>query len=214
MKKIIAHWLAFFILFFAVVAISYAMNLAPEYVIITLLVLYFGFQAVSVWNGFRFGKEWIISSIFIQTLFAVFSPLYYSNFGDPVTEYIGGTWLDSSDSLDPCHLCWWARIMMFSLLPLSVVYFISRARALLWYMYLVTIPGMLLEAFHYILQKPGIIGRESIPNPFGCTAANPCEALHVDYMGIITIPLLCFTAFAVIHILTGILLFSKKNKNA
>lgn len=73
---------------------------------------------------------------------------------------------------------------------------------------------MLLEIFHYILQKPGIIGKTSIVNPFGCTAANPCAALHVDYMGIITIPLLCLAAFVIIHIFVSFALFSKKIEKA
>ncbi|MCB9807281.1 hypothetical protein H6768_05390 [Candidatus Peribacteria bacterium] len=73
---------------------------------------------------------------------------------------------------------------------------------------------MALEAFHYILQKPGLVGKLTIENPFGCTTANPCAALNVDYFGFITIPLLCFIAFAVIHIFASFALFSKKIEKA
>jgi disulfide bond formation protein DsbB len=73
---------------------------------------------------------------------------------------------------------------------------------------------MILEGFHYILQKPGLIGKVSLDNPFWCTAANPCAALHVDYFGFITIPLLCFLAFFIINIFAMLALFSKKIEKA
>ena len=71
--------------------------------------------------------------------------------------------------------------MMFPLLPLSIIYAYTHQKGILWYVYLVTFPGMALELFHYILQKPAIVGQVIIHNPFGCTAANPCAAVHVDY---------------------------------
>jgi len=103
---------------------------------------------------------------------------------------------------------------MFPILPLSVIYAITKNRGILWYIYIVTIPGICLEIFHYILQKPYLIGRATINNPFGCTASNPCAALGVDYMAIITIPLLALVAFIVIHIFTTFALFSKKIEKA
>lgn len=179
-----------------------------------MLVLYAIFQIISLRNAYKYGYHWIVGSIIVQALFAVFSPLYYSNFGDPIAEFISGQWFDASDALDPCQLCWWARIMMFPILPLSIIYAIARQKSILWYIYIITIPGMLLELFHYVLQKPYLVGRDVIDNPFGCTAANPCAAVHVDYFGILTIPFLCFLAFLIIHIFVSLLLFSKKIEKA
>lgn len=210
MKKILLFWCVFFLLFFWIIATAFSLNINTDIVIIVLLSVYFIFQLLSLRNAYKSGTNWLIGSIIVQALFAVLSPLYYSNFGDPVYELISGQWFDSVDALDPCHLCWWARIMMFPILPLSIIYAFTRNRGIVWYMYLVTFPGIALEAFHYILQKPGIIGKVTIVNPFGCTAANPCAALHVDYMGVITIPLLCLVAFLVINLCTWMLLFSKK----
>lgn len=172
------------------------------------------FQAFSLFQGFRHGRDWIVASIFLQAILALFSPLYYSNFGDPVYEYITGTWFDASDALDPCQLCWWARIMMFPIIPLSLIALYTKSRPILGYIYAISIPGMALEAFHYILQKPALVGRTTIENPFGCTAANPCAAVHVDYFGVLTIPFLCLLAFVVIHIFTTLALFSKKIEKA
>lgn len=119
-------------------------------------------------------------------------------------EFVTGEWLDPSNAFDPCQLCWWARILMFPLLPLTLIAFHSQNRSILWYVYGASGAGILLEVFHYLLQKT------NIPNPFGCTAANPCNALGVEYFNFITIPFLCLMAFMVIHIFVSFLLFSKR----
>ena len=214
MKKIFLFWWLFAVVFFSTVAISYSIWIDENIVIGALLVEYAAFQVFSLWQAFKHGRDWIIASIFLQAIMALCSPLYYSNFGDPVYEYTTGTWFNPEDALFPCQLCWWARIMMFPIIPLSLIALYTKSRPILGYIYAITIPGMALEAFHYILQKPGIVGRTVIENPFGCTAANPCSALHVDYMGIITIPLLCFIAFLVIHVFAALALFSKKIEKA
>lgn len=172
--------------------------------------MYVLFQIFSLCQAFKYGRDWIFASIFLQAIIALCAPLYFSNFGDPVYEYITGTWFDKTDAFYPCQLCWWARIMMFPIVPLSLIAFYTKNKPILWYIYAVSIPGILLELFHYILQKPYLIGRESIENPFGCTAANPCAAVHVDYFGVMTIPFLCMMAFLVIHIFATLGLFSKK----
>lgn len=93
---------------------------------------------------------------------------------------------------------------MFPIVPLSLIALATKSRPILWYIYIVTIPGIALETFHYLLQKV------NIPNPFGCTAAHPCAAIDVDYFGVMTIPFLCLMAFVIIHIFTTLALFSKK----
>jgi len=117
---------------------------------------------------------------------------------------VTGEWFNTSNALDPCQLCWWARILMFPLLPLTVIFIASKSRPILWYIYAASGVGILLEIFHYLLQKT------NIPNPFGCTLANPCSALEVEYLGFITIPFLCLIAFLMIHIFVSLLLFSKR----
>ncbi len=214
MKKFLLFWWLFAVLFFSIVAICYSAHVNEQVVIGLLLALYFVFQAFSLRQAYKYGRDWILASIILQAILAMCSPLYFSNFGDPVYEYTTGTWFDTADSLFPCQLCWWARIMMFPIVPLSLIAFFTKSRAILGYIYAITIPGMALEAFHYILQKPALVGKLSIENPFGCTTANPCAALHVDYFGFITIPFLCFVAFLVIHLFTTLALFSKKIEKA
>lgn len=208
MKKILSFWWLFALAFLLTVSTSYAIWLDANVVIVLLFVIYISFQLYSLLQAYKYGRDWILASIFLQAVMAMCSPLYFSNFGDPVYEYITGTWFDTSDSLFPCQLCWWARIMMFPIVPLSLIALYTKSKPILGYIYAISIPGIALETFHYLLQKI------NIPNPFGCTAAHPCAAIDVDYFGFITIPFLCLLAFLVIHIFATLGLFSKKIEKA
>jgi len=129
--------------------------------------------------------------IFIQALVATLGSLYYSNFGDPVADIANGT-LFEGKGFEPCRLCWWARIFMYPIVVISGLGLIMKDKNALKYIITLAIPGLALEAYHYALQKFDITTSET------CTLANPCTALSVDYFGFITIPFLCFVAFAVI----------------
>jgi disulfide bond formation protein DsbB len=139
--------------------------------------------------------------IFLQALLAMLGSLYFSNFGDPVENLKMGVFWLSGFGFDPCQLCWWARIMMYPIVPISLVGILKKDPKFTSYILPLAIPGLFLEIYHYLMQKT------SIANPFACTGANPCNAMHVDYFGFITIPFLCFIAFAVI---IGLCLYQRK----
>lgn len=133
--------------------------------------------------------------IFIQALIAMLGSLYYSNFGDPIENLqVGAFWIYGF-GFDPCLLCIWARILMYPIVPISLIGFLKKAKDVHHYILPLAIPGLILEIYHYTLQK------SSFESPFECTGANPCAALSVDYFGFITIPFLCGTAFIIILIL-------------
>ncbi len=133
--------------------------------------------------------------IFAQALIAMLGSLYFSNFGDPVENFkLGVFWLYGY-GYDPCQLCIWARILMYPIVPISLVGALTGDKKFTNYILPLAIPGFFLEIYHYTLQKT------KIGNPFGCTGDNPCSAMSVDYFGFITIPFLCLTAFIVILVL-------------
>jgi hypothetical protein len=66
----------------------------------------------------KLSQKSIIVIIFIQALLAMSGSLYYSNFGDPVRDLMQGTFF-SGDALEPCHLCRWARIIMYPIVWLT-----------------------------------------------------------------------------------------------
>lgn len=141
-------------------------------------------------------KQHIAWLIFLQALVAMLGSLYYSNFGDPVENLkLGVFWL-AGYGFTPCQLCWWARILMYPIVPISLVGILKKDEKFTNYVLPLAIPGFFLEIYHYVLQK------SNIENPFGCTGDNPCSAMSVDYFGVITIPFLCLTAFTVILLLS------------
>jgi disulfide bond formation protein DsbB len=133
--------------------------------------------------------------IFVQALVATLWSLYYSSFGDPVVNLMAGRFFHSEGGFEPCELCWFSRILMYPMVITSMVGLVKEDRDFTDYILPVSIPGVLLSFYHYGLQKL------NFPNPFRCTAANPCSALQVDYFGFITIPFLALVAYIVITVL-------------
>ncbi len=130
--------------------------------------------------------------IFLQALVATLGSLYYSTFGDPVKNLMMRNAFPSDNGLLPCELCWFARILMYPIVILSFVGMIKNDKKFTDYILPLSFIGILLDTFHYGLQKFNFV------NPFGCTLSNPCNALQVQYFGFITIPFLALTAFIVI----------------
>lgn len=130
--------------------------------------------------------------IFLQALIAMLGSLYYSNFGDPVENFkLGAFWIYGY-GFDPCLLCIWARILMYPIVAISLVGLIRKANDVYTYILPLSLMGVGLDSYHYLMQKT------AIGNPFSCTGANPCSALSVDYLGFITIPFQALVAFLII----------------
>ncbi len=130
--------------------------------------------------------------IFLQAFVAMLGSLYFSTYGDIVKNLSMGNPFPIGEGFVPCELCWFARILMYPIVFISAVGMMKEDRKFVHYVLPLALPGILLEFYHYGLQKL------DFPNPFQCTAANPCSALQVDYLGFITIPFLCLMAFVII----------------
>lgn len=145
--------------------------------------------------------------IFLQAFVATVGSLYYSTFGDPVKNLSMGNLFPYGEGLEPCVLCWFARILMYPIVVLSYVGIAKNDKRFTDYVLALSIPGIFLELYHYALQKL------PIPTFFTCSAANPCNALQVNYFGFITIPFLALVAFTVITIAAVInTVLTKENK--
>lgn len=146
-------------------------------------------------------------AIFVQALVAMLGSLYFSTFGDIVKNIQNGNLFPVDEGLIPCELCWFARILMYPIVILSLVGIIRKDNKFTTYVLALALPGILLEIYHYSIQKL------PIQNIFNCSLANPCAALQVNYLGFITIPFLCGVAFTVIAILSIINLRMEKKKS-
>lgn len=152
-------------------------------------------QAPSWIEKLRPYQPWIQYGIFLQALVATLGSLYYSTFGDPVANIIAGNLLPIGMGLTPCSLCWFARILMYPIVPLSTVGILKNDKRFTDYVLPLSIMGIFLDTYHYSLQKT------KFDLHIGCSVENPCNALQVQYFGFITIPLLALIAFIVITVL-------------
>ncbi|MBP6910821.1 disulfide bond formation protein B [Patescibacteria group bacterium] len=133
--------------------------------------------------------------IFIQAMIAMMGSLYFSNFGDPVSNAQAGNFFPTDGGFEPCGMCRWSRILMYPIARFSLWALIRQDRKIVTVIQRVSVAGILLSTYHYLLQKTTFIKTSAL-----CTLQNPCSALQVDYFGIITIPFMALIAFIIILI--------------
>jgi disulfide bond formation protein DsbB len=83
---------------------------------------------------------------------------------------------NTENSLIPCELCRYARILMYPMVWFSGMALIFKHKEIIKYLLPISIVGICLESYHYLLQKV------DIPTSYFCTASNPCDALQVNYL--------------------------------
>lgn len=110
-------------------------------------------------------------------LFAIAGSLYFS-------EVLG---------LAPCTFCWYQRILMYPLLPIALIAYLTKDQRVFKYILALAIPGTILALYQYILQKTTTSESVAV-----CTGGVSCSAIDFELLGFITIPFLSFVAFAVI----------------
>ncbi len=128
--------------------------------------------------------------LFVQALVAMLGSLYYGFYWDPFTTPVC---FDSAYALEPCTLCRYARILMYPITFISLVWILRKKRDYIYSIIPLVAIWIPLETYHYYLQKVKVEW-----NSFTCTANNPCAALEVNYFGRLTIPMMCLIAFIVI----------------
>ena len=142
--------------------------------------------------------HWAQYVILVQAILATVWSLYYQYFGDPVVNVMAGNIFAAGGGFLPCLLCRWARILMYPIVLLSFISIRKKDWHIVDYLSPMSIMWILLETYHYILQKTDWL--DFIWWWTFCTRANPCSALQVNYFDFITIPFLCLVAFIVIFI--------------
>jgi disulfide bond formation protein DsbB len=116
---------------------------------------------------------------FIIALVAMLGSLYYSEIAH----------------FTPCRLCWYQRILMYPLTVVTLVGAWKRDDFLPDYVLPLSIIGMFVSGYHYLMEK-GVVAASAT-----CSADVPCSISYVNYFGFITIALMAFTAFTLITLI-------------
>ena len=92
----------------------------------------------------------------------------------------------------PCRLCWYQRIAMYPLVPILGVAAWRRDRSVRPYALILSITGMVIAAYHVLLERYPRL-ESSV-----CELTNPCTLIWIKRLGYLTIPTMSLSAFALI----------------
>ncbi len=120
------------------------------------------------------------------------------SFGLALLATLGSLYFSNVLGYAPCHLCWFQRIFMYPLVLLLGVSWYLNTDIVEYAVPFTTIGGG-IAGYHYAIQ------RFSQFQSAGCSITSvSCDTQYTFYMGLVTIPLMAFTAFL------GILLLNWK----
>ena len=115
-------------------------------------------------------------------------------------------WVATSGSLymsevlewEPCHWCWYQRILMYPLALLLALGLIKKDKNLPHYALLLAVPGACASIYHILLQKVQYFKVLET-----CAATNPCSGDYLIRLGIpfVTIPMLALTVFLIVIVM-------------
>jgi len=105
--------------------------------------------------------------------------------------------------LPPCSLCWYQRIAMYPLVIILTVGILAEDAKVNRYAFPFLGLGLALALYHNLLYY-GVIPAGISP----CTEGVPCTSRQLEWLGVITIPLLSLVGFSAI----GVCLFQFQRK--
>lgn len=166
------------------------LTLVSHAVLVFGLVMFFTNKQFKDWL-LSFVNKYILSLLFLISLSAFIGSLVYS-------EVAG---------FPPCELCWIQRIFMYPQVILSFVAWIKKDKGIVSYLLPLTSIGGFVAFYHSITHfglGDGLLE---------CTSAlGDCGKLYVFEYGYITIPLMSFTIFAYLFVLTLVYFRSVKER--
>lgn len=118
---------------------------------------------------------------------------------------VGSLFFSEVMNLPPCVLCWYQRIAMYPLVLIIGIGIISRDNRVKNYALPLCLIGLAISIYHNLLYY-GIIPESIAP----CTQGISCTSRQIEWLGIITIPLMALTAF--VSIALCLLFYKSKEK--
>ena len=109
---------------------------------------------------------------------------------------VGSLYFSDVKGFEPCVLCWYQRIFMYSLLPIITIALLKKESKIYHYTLPMAVLGIIVSIYHNLLYT-GIIENEEF-----CSTGISCTSKYVEYFGFVTIPFLAFVGFAIIIILS------------
>jgi disulfide bond formation protein DsbB len=106
---------------------------------------------------------------------------------------VGSLFFSEVMQLPPCVLCWYQRIAMYPLVLIIGTGIVLRDKRMKIYALPLALIGLVVAVYHNLIYY-GFIPESITP----CTEGVPCNAVQIELLGFITIPLMGLAAFAFI----------------
>jgi disulfide bond formation protein DsbB len=103
---------------------------------------------------------------------------------------VGSLFFSEVMDLPPCVLCWYQRIASYPLVLIIGVGIVLRDPRMKIYALPLCLAGLAVAIYHNLLYY-GFIPESITP----CTEGVPCNAVQIEWLGFITIPLMGLGAF-------------------
>jgi disulfide bond formation protein DsbB len=103
---------------------------------------------------------------------------------------VGSLFFSEVMQLPPCVLCWYQRIATYPLVLIIGVGIVLRDPRMKIYALPLCLAGLAVSVYHNLLYY-GFIPESITP----CTEGVPCNAVQIEWLGFITIPLMGLAAF-------------------
>ncbi len=116
-------------------------------------------------------------------------------FGPALAAMLGSLYYSEIAGFAPCELCWYQRILMYPLTVIILVGIFNEDRMLPKYVLPLSITGMGVSTYHYLLQNH-VFGGAQV-----CSFGVSCSLRYVNIWGFVTIPFMALTAFTMITLL-------------
>lgn len=108
---------------------------------------------------------------------------------------VGSLFFSEVMDLPPCVLCWYQRIATYPLVVIIAVGIILRDARMKYYALPLSLAGLAISVYHNLLYY-GFIPESITP----CTEGVPCNAVQIEWLGFITIPLMGLASFIAISL--------------
>ena len=106
---------------------------------------------------------------------------------------VGSLFFSEVMQLPPCVLCWYQRIAMYPLVLIIGTGIILRDKRMKIYALPLALAGLAVAIYHNLIYY-GFIPESITP----CTEGVPCNAVQIELLGFITIPLMGLGGFAAV----------------
>jgi len=130
--------------------------------------------------------------------------LPYAAWSVTLLGVVGSLFFSEVMQLPPCVLCWYQRITMYPLVLIIGTGIAMQDNRWKMYALPLTLVGLAISVYHNLLYY-GFIPEAITP----CAEGVPCNAVQLELLGFITIPLMGLAAFVAIALC---ILFYKPNE--